>query len=226
MDLKVIILCLATVLLLSTSLTYGLKFLRKRNYLLGMEWLVVTLSTSNLLVYLLSQAQLPYSISFFCDAFSRAFGIPVIGIAGLMAVTHRYEPSKLVDIVFFGGSIAGTAVLVSADFMAKPLPYFYVLMWTAFSIYLAYFAYRLMRAGENRHALGVLVALVSGQAIASIYDFYKIPGDDEQMVFFTLALTTWSYMLVELYYAYGALERVEARHAGHRLHGIEKGRAA
>jgi len=210
MDLKFTILCLATVLLLATSLVYGVKFLRKQNYLLGLEWLVVTLSTSNLLIYLLSQAKLPYSISYFCDAFSRAFGIPVIATAGLMAVTHRYAPSKFLDIVFFAGSIAGTAFLVSADIMAKPLPYFYLFMWTAFSIYLAYFAYRLMRAGENRHALGVILALVSGQAIASIYDFYKIPGDEEQVIFFTLALTTWSYMLAQLYYAYGALERVEA----------------
>ncbi|HZW20287.1 hypothetical protein [Noviherbaspirillum sp.] len=210
MDLKFTILCLATVLLLATSLVYGVKFLRKQNYLLGLEWLVVTLSTSNLLIYLLSQAKLPYSISYFCDAFSRAFGIPVIATAGLMAVTHRYAPSKFLDIVFFAGSIAGTAFLVSADIMAKPLPYFYLFMWTAFSIYLAYFAYRLLRAGENRHALGVILALVSGQAIASIYDFYKIPGDEEQVIFFTLALTTWSYMLAQLYYAYGALERVEA----------------
>ena len=210
MDLKFTILCLATVLLLATSLVYGVKFLRKQNYLLGLEWLVVTLSTSNLLIYLLSQAKLPYSISYFCDAFSRAFGIPVIATAGLMAVTHRYAPSKFLDIVFFAGSIAGTAFLVSADIMAKPLPYFYLFMWTAFSIYLAYFAYRFLRAGENRHALGVILALVSGQAIASIYDFYKIPGDEEQVIFFTLALTTWSYMLAQLYYAYGALERVEA----------------
>lgn len=226
MDTKTIILCLATVLLLATSLIYGVKFLRMRNYLLGVEWLVVTLSTSNLLVYLLSGAQLPYKISFFCDAFSRGFGIPIIATAGLMAVTHRYEPSKLMDVVFFVGSVAGTAVLVSADFMAKPLPYFYVFMWTAFSIYLAYFAYRLMRVGENLHAMGVIVALVAGQAIASIYDFYKIPGDEEQVIFFTLALTTWSYMLTQLYYAYGALARAEPYHARDHLHGIEKGRVA
>lgn len=226
MDLKVIILCLATALLLATSLIYGVKFLRKRNYLLGLEWLVVTLSTSNLLIYLLSGAQLPYKISFFCDAFSRAFGIPVIAIAGLMAVTHRYQPSKLVDIVFFVGSIAGTAVLVSADFMAKTRPYFYVLMWTVYSIYLAYFANRLMRVGENRYAMGVIAAMVAGQVVASIYDFYKIPGDEEQVIFFTIALTTWSYMVVQLYYAYGALERAEPSRAEHHLHGIEKGRAA
>lgn len=210
MDFKAAILCVATLLLLATSLVYGVKFLRKQNYLLGLEWLVVTLSTSNLLVYLLSQAQLPYRISYFCDAFSRAFGIPVIATAGLMAVTHRYAPSKALDIVFFAASIAGTAFLVSADVMAKPLPYFYLVMWTAFSVYLAYFAYRLKRVGENGHALGVIVALVAGQAIASIYDFYRIPGDEEQVIFFTLALTTWSYMLAQLYYAYGALERVEA----------------
>lgn len=207
MDIKSTFLLIATVLLLTTSLIYGVKFLRKQNYLLGVEWLVITLSTSNLLVYLLSEAQLAYSISFFLDAFSRGFGIPVIAVAGLMAVTHRYEPSALTDVIWFVASIAGTFVLIGADFMSKPLPYFYVIMWTAFSIYLACFAYRLLRVGENRHAIGVIVALLAGQAIACIYDFHKIPGDEEQMIFFTLALTTWSYILVVLYYGYCALER-------------------
>ncbi|MCS0630521.1 hypothetical protein NX786_14370 [Telluria mixta] len=209
MELKNLILCLATVLLLATSLVYGVKFLRKRNYLLGVEWLVVTLSTSNLLIFLLSGAQIPYAISHFCDAFSRGFGIPVIGTLGLMAVTHRYRPSKLVDVLIFAGSAAGTAVLVYSDAVAGPLPYFYVLMWTVFSLYMMYFAYRLLRAGEQRHALIVIVGLVAGEAIACIYDFYRIPGDNDMAIFFTLALTTWAFNIVEMYYAYGALERAE-----------------
>jgi len=209
MDLKIVLLLLATVLLLTTSFIYGLKFLKVRNYLLGGEWLVVALSSANLLAHLLSGAQLPYEISMFCDAFSRGFGIPVIAVAGLMAVTHHYEPSKLTDILFFVLSIAATAVFVSADFLAKLLPYFYLLMWTAFSIYLAYFAYRLMRVGKNLHAIGVIVALILGQAIALMEEFFKIPGDEDKVIFFTLALTTWAYMGVQMYYSYFALERAE-----------------
>lgn len=211
MDTRIILLLLADVLLLTSSLVYGLKFLRKRNYLLGVEWLVVTVSTTNLLIYLLSEWQTAYDISFFLDAFSRGFGIPVIATAGLMAVTHGYKPSTRTDVLWFAASIAGTFVLVGADFMKKPLPYFYVLMWTAFSVYIAYFAWRLKRAGKGGHAAAVALGLVAGQVIACIYDFYRIPGDQDQMIFFTLALTTWAYSLAAMYYAYGALERAEAR---------------
>lgn len=211
MDLKIILLLLADLLLLSSSLVYGVKFLRKKNYLLGLEWLVVTVSTTHLLIYLLAEAQWAYDISFFLDAFSRGFGIPVIAVAGLMVLTHGYRPSGRTDVLFFIGAFAGTVVLVSADVVAKPLPYFYLLMWTLFSLYLAYFAWRLQRAGETGHAIGIAIALLSGQAIASIYDFYRIPGDEDQIVFLILALTVWAYSLAEMYYAYGALERAEAR---------------
>lgn len=209
MDTKTIILMLADVLLLVTSLICGFKFLKKRNVLLGIECWVVTVSTSNMLIYLLSGSKTSYSISFFLDAFSRGFGIPVIATAGLMAATHRYKPSKLTDIVWFLAAFGGTFVLVMADFVAKPLPYFYVIMWTAFSIYLAYFASRLLQIGAFSAALALLIALFGGQAIACIYDFYKIPGDTDKMIFFTLALTTWSYTLVAMYHAYCALMRKE-----------------
>ncbi|CAG2151299.1 hypothetical protein [Cupriavidus numazuensis] len=207
------ILCLSIATLVATSLIFGLKFLGKRNYLLGFEWLVVTFSASNFLLYFLGGVQFSYRISYFLDAFSRGFGIPVIATAGLLAVTHRYKPSILVDILFFAAAVAGTAVLVSADFVVEPKPYFYVAMWSAFSVYLAYFAWRLLRAGEGLHAFGVLAVLLTCQAIASIYDFYKIPGDDEHAIFYVLACLTWSFMCVVMYYAYGALERAEKSEA-------------
>ncbi len=163
MDLNFYILCLAVAVLVATSLIYGLKFLGKRNYLLGIEWLVVTFSGSNFLLYALGDAQLSYRISMFCDAFSRGFGIPVIAVAGLMAVTHRYRPAILVDVVFFMAAIAGTIVLVTADFAAQFKPYFYVAMWSAFSVYLAYFAWKLLNAGEGLHAFGVFMVLLTAR---------------------------------------------------------------
>jgi len=209
MEPKIILLLLADLLLLLSTLIYGVKFLRKGNVLLGLEWLVVTVSTSNLLVYLLTEAQAAYSISFFLDAFSRGFGIPIIATAGLMAVTHRYKPSTRTDVLWFVGAFSGTFVLVGADFVARALPYFYLLMWTGFSIYLGYFAWRLWRAGEGFHAAAVGLALVTSQAIATIYDFYRIPGDEDQVIFLILALTTWAYLTVATYHAYCALERAE-----------------
>jgi hypothetical protein len=205
-------LAVAGCLLVVSSLVYGLKFLKKRNYLLGFEWLIITCSASNFLIFLFTEKIFGYDISMFCDAFSRSVGIPVITIAGLMAVTHRYKPSLLADVAMFAGGFAAAAILLSADFVKPLKPYFYVLAWGVFSAYLAYFAKRLLDVGEKLQAINVIAVLVTGQVIACIYDFYTIPGDDEQhLLFFIFAATAWAYLCVGLYYAYGALERAEQK---------------
>ncbi|POA35834.1 MULTISPECIES: hypothetical protein [unclassified Pseudomonas] len=209
MDLRNAVLCIACFLLFASGLVYGVKFLKKRNYLLALEWFVVAFSATNFLVFFITGLKFAYLISYFCDAFSRAFGIPIITVLGLMAVTHTYKPSVRNDVMMFAGAIVGTLALISTTVLATLLPYYYVMMWVGFSIYLVYFALRLVSARETFHAIGVMLGMLASLAIACIYDFYKIPGDDTNVLlnFYVLALTTWAYLLVHLYYAYCALER-------------------
>lgn len=209
METRDVVALLTCVLLVVSGGTYGIKFLRKGNFLLGLEWLIVAFSGSNLLIFLLTQSQVSYGISFFLDAFSRGFGIPIVTVLGLMAVTHNFKPSKLKDAALFVITFASTFVMIKADFMAKPLPYFYVAMWAAYTVYLVYFISRLASAGEYLHALGVTVAGVAALFVACIYDFYPIPGDDSKAIFLSIALVTWSYMMIQLYYAFFALERAK-----------------
>ena len=210
MDLKSYGFLLGDAAMVLAGCVYGWKFFRKRNYLLGLEWLIVGLSGANFFVYFLTGSSFVYNISYFFDAFSRAFGFPVIATAGLMVVSHGYKPSILADVGYFVASFAGAVILVAADFIVPAKPWFYLVMWTAYSIYLTYFAWRLLRAGEKTHAIGLFLVMLSAQAIASIYDFFHIPGDDEQhTLFYVLALITWAYALAETYYAYCALERAE-----------------
>src|SRR5947208_2351159 len=105
MSLWLYLLIAADALLLLSSFVYGVKFLKKANYLLGLEWLVITVSTANLMLYLFTEKASLYNISFFLDQFSRAIGIPVITIAGLLAVTHRYKPSVVADVLMFAVGI-------------------------------------------------------------------------------------------------------------------------
>jgi len=209
MELKFYLYCLADLALITTSLIYGVKLLKKCNYLLGIEWLVVTFSASNIMLNALTGENVFYSIALFCDAFSRAAGVPVIAVAGMMAVTHRYKPSIFADVVYVVGALVVTVVVWGADFMVEIKPYFYLVMWSLFSVYLTYFAKRLLSVGEKFHAVSVILALVSAQIIASTYDFYHIPGDENHMVFYIFALLTWSYQSVSVYYAYCALERAQ-----------------
>lgn len=224
MEPKYYLYCLADFTLITASLIYGIKLLKKRNFLLGFEWLVVTFSATNLLTNALTGEKMFLNISFFCDAFSRTAGVPVIGIAGMMAVTHRYKPSMGADVMYVVGALAATVVVWTADFMVGPKPYFYLVMWSLFSVYVAYMIKKLLSAGEKRIAVCVTLALVAAQTIASIYDFYHIPGDDDHAVFYTIAMFVWAYQSVVFYYAYCALERAQEKelslNRGYALGGL------
>src|SRR5262249_20627340 len=156
---------------------YGVKFNKKGNYLVGYEWLILALSSSNALIYFATELPISFHVAHFFDAFSRAFGVPIVTTLGLMTLTHGYKPSIRRDVALFAASFAGTAILVNVPSIAPLLPYFYLLMWILFSIYLAYFAKRLLNAGQARQASALLFAMVLNLVIASIYDFYKIPGE-------------------------------------------------
>ena len=208
---QLISLCLADALLILAGIVYGVKFLRKRNYLCGIEWLIMATSGTNFFLWALFGWQVCYDAAHFFDAFSRSFGFPVVAVAGLMAVTHNYQPSRLADALYFLLGFAGAAVLVAADHspaFAVYKPPFYMLTCVVFLAYLAYFAVRLQTVGETLHAMGTVLVVASGLAIAIFYDYLPLPGDDaDRTLFYTAALSVWAFMLFELYCAYRALER-------------------
>jgi hypothetical protein len=210
LDLKTTLFLLSDLMLILSGYVYGWKFLQKRNYLLGFEWWIVGFSASNLFVFALTGTKLCYNISMFLDAFSRAFGFPVIAVVGTMVITHRYRPSTLTDVVIFGLSFAGAGVLMYVDAVQAAKPWFLLLMFAMFAVYLVYFGMRLLRVGERLNALNLLVVLLTCLAIAVLDDFYRLPGDDaDKTLFFTIAMAVWAYAICGYYYAYCALERAE-----------------
>lgn len=195
------------VLLMICGLSYGAAFLRRKNYLIGVEFLIVGISATNFTIFVATGWQGNYNAAMFLDAFSRGVGIPIIATLGLMAVTHNYKPSPASDVTLFLAGFAATAIYFLSSGLKEYLPYFYVLMWSAYTLYLAYFVWRLARAREPLHALATLLGGVAGLTIALRYDFFPIPGDDTKLVFMTFAFLTWSYSIVQSFYAYGALQR-------------------
>jgi len=182
-------------------------FTRRKNYLLGGEFLIVGISATNFTVFLVTGWLVNYNAAMFLDAFSRGVGIPIIATLGLMAVTHNYKPSLASDVLLFLAGFAAAAIYFMSNSFKEFLPYFYVVMWLAYTAYLVYFVWLLARAREVLHALATALAGVAGLTIALRYDFFPIPGDDTKMLFMTLAFLTWSYSIVQSFYAYGALQR-------------------
>lgn len=215
MDARSLILSLSCLVLALTVLVYGILFIRRhRNYLLGVEWLIVAVSATHMLLFNVFSWPLGYEVSMFLDAFSRGFGIPIITILGLMVVANDFKPSALVDVLVFAISIPAT-FLLRLEVFAGVLPYFYVAMAFLFAGYLIYFARLLLAYGERGQAFSVLLAMTGMLIIALIYDFYQIPGEATNVLlnFFNLALLTWAYLFASLYFAYGALARAKARAA-------------
>jgi hypothetical protein len=206
-ELRDVFALISCVLLVVCGLCYGAAFIRRKNYLLGVEFLIVGISASNFTTFIATGWQANYDVAIFLDAFSRGVGVPIIATLGLMAVTHNYKPSAGKDaLLFLAGFVAAALYFTSSSFK-ESLPYFYVFMWSGYTLYLAYFIWRLARAGEHLHALATSLGGLAGLTVALRYDFFPIPGDDTKMIFMTIAFLTWSYSIVQLFYAYGALQR-------------------
>ena len=79
--------------------------------------------------------------------------MPIVGTLGLMAVTHGYKPSPAKDFILFLAAFSVTAIYFLSTAFKPWLPYFYVLMWALYTLYLLYFIWCLVRAGEFLLAL-------------------------------------------------------------------------
>ncbi|MEU3447486.1 transporter [Streptomyces thermolilacinus] len=196
---------------------YGWRFIRRYgNYLLGLEWMVVATSGTNFLLWSLLGAESDsalYDLAYFFDAFSRSVGITLILILGLMKVTHRYKPSRLVDVTVFGVAIAAALFLrpfhdadLHTDRGAFWVAVFYVVVNLLTAVFLGYFAKRLWNAGARWPAVWTGLVTAAGTTIAITYDFFPLPFDDaNRTIFYTAALATWGTQGFVYFRAYRAL---------------------
>ncbi|MEU2253377.1 hypothetical protein ABZ540_09395 [Nocardia xishanensis] len=203
---------LADLCMLAAGFYYGVKFIRDRpNYLLGLEWLVIGVSGTNVVLLAatgVSHSSLSYHLMVFFDAFSRSFGMTLIIVLGMMAVSHGYRPSWIVEA---GAVAAAVAVGLNRALDVRPVglgwAIFYLVLNLAVALFMFAVAARLWQIGERRTAAWVFVSTALGAFVAVIYDFFPIPGDDaDHTLFYILAMSVWALMLVAYYHGYRALE--------------------
>lgn len=217
MSIKELLFAVADIWMVAVGFTYGIKFIRNyKNYLLGIEWIVVATSGTNFLIYGLIKAghdSPMYTFAYFLDAFSRSVGITLILVLGLMKVTHRYKPSAAVDIGAFAlAGIAGFVLSTYAEEIGMPGKIFYIVVNVLTTGFLIYFCKRLWEIGERRHAVWAGVATTCGFVIAATYDFVHIPGDDaEHTIFYIFALSTWGLQMFTYFRAYRAFDAYNKR---------------
>jgi hypothetical protein len=217
MSILELLFAVADIWMVAVGFTYGIKFIRNhKNYLLGIEWIVVATSGTNFLIYGLIKAghdSPMYAFAYFLDAFSRSTGITLILVLGLMKVTHRYKPSAMVDVAAFGlAAVAGFVLSQFAEEIGNPGKIFYIVVNVLTTIFLIYFVKRLWNINVRGHAVLAAVATACGFFIAAIYDFVHIPGDDaEHTIFYILALSTWGLQMFAYYRAYRMFDTYNKR---------------
>ncbi|GAB4009982.1 hypothetical protein [Nocardioides ultimimeridianus] len=219
--------------LMATTWTFGIKIWRTyRNQLLTLEYFVVAVSSTNFLLWSLLGAHTSsplYDLAYALDAFSRSFGITLILVIGLLAVTHGYKPPAWVKAGATALAVAGALIFgrMHSDHLVHDFPHlalavFYVVTNLLTTAFLAYFTMRLWQAGATR--IAVLTGLVTAAAtyVAVTYDFFPFSFDDAtRTIFYTIALTVWGCQAITYYYAYKAMREhreatttVSARTAG------------
>ncbi|MFI8975053.1 hypothetical protein ACIGO9_19360 [Nocardia asteroides] len=215
---RMILVLLADLAMVGAGFYYGIKLLRGfRNFLLGLEWVVMAVSGVNVL-YLaainVDHESLSYHAMVFFDAFSRSFGMTVILILGLMAVTHRYRPSWVVEALAI---VAGIAVGLNRALEPRAVEpswaVFYLVMNLAAALFVfVYLVPKLWRGGDLCNATWVALGAALGAFVAIIYDYFPIPGDDaDHTLFYIISLTIWALMIVTFSRGYLALERINAQ---------------
>jgi hypothetical protein len=210
---KVSLFIAADLWMVFAGLRYGWKFIGQYgNFLLGLEWLIVGTSGVNYLIWALlgaSEANPQSAGVHFLDSFSRAVGITLILVLGLMAATHRYKPPVAVDVAVFGLGIAAGAYLMrfgaGHDLHTGPAAA-YVVANALTTAFLAYLVHRLWSIGAKALAAWSGLATAAGLFVALTYDFFPLPFDDaDRTIFAICALTTWGTQLFVYFFAYRAL---------------------
>jgi hypothetical protein len=227
-SIRELLFAVADIWMIAVGFTYGVKFIRThKNYLLGIEWIIVATSGTNFLIYGLLKAghdSPMYGLAYFLDAFSRSIGITLILVLGLMKVTHRYKPPVAVDIGAFAlAAVVGFLLSQFANEIGTSGKIFYIVVNVLTTMFLIYFVKRLWNIGERKHAVWSAAATACGFVIAATYDFVHIPGDDaEHTIFYIFALSTWGLQMFAYYRAYQVFDahnkRVDARTASGSTH--------
>ena len=202
----------ADIWMIAIGFICGIKFIRTySNWLIGLEWIIMATSGTNFLIYGVTKAGADspmYHIAYFLDAFSRSIGFTVILVLGLLAVTHRYHPPRAVEVGAFAlAAVLGYFLSEFATEIGTPGKVFFLVMALGVSAFFVYYGQRLWALGEHTHAVWVWIATVLNVVVASIYDFWHIPGDDAaHTLFYILALFTWGLTMLVVYRSYVAFD--------------------
>ncbi len=209
MSARDLVMGIATLSLIFTGYYFGYRFLKLRNTLLGWEWIVLAFSASNVLLGTLLKNPSFEAVAFYCDAFSRGVGFPVIATLGFVELFRGRKFSWQFDVAAFSGGavFAWAARTVWAE--SQILQQFYMVVGQVFALCMLYFAVRLFAIRLVGHGVAVIAGLVALLAISLLEGgFFTFPGEETNVLFnwLTIAQFVWALVFAHYFFAYRAYE--------------------
>ncbi len=209
MSARDVLMVVSSLALTFTGFYFGRRFLRLDNRLLGWEWVVLGFSAANMALAGLTQQPLFEAVSYYCDAFSRGVGFPVIAVLGFVELFRGRKFSWQFDVVAFAGGavFAWAARTVWAE--SPALQQFYMVAGLTFNLCMVYFAVRLFAVRLVAHGVAIIVGLVALIGVSLLEGgFIAFPGEETNVLFnwLTVALLVWALVFAHYFFAYRAYE--------------------
>lgn len=205
--------------LVFTGYYFGFRFLKLGNRLLGWEWVVLAFSASNLLLGIVLQSAFFEGVAFFCDAFSRGVGFPVIATLGFVELFSGRKFSWQFDVAAFAGGavFAWAARTVWAE--SQALQQFYIVAGQVFTFCMLYFAFRLFAVRLVGHGIAIIVGLIALSGVSLLEaGVIAFPGEATNVLFnwLTIAMFVWALAFAQYFFAYRAYEAVAGKRTARR----------
>lgn len=200
---------IATLSLIFTGIYFGIRFLKLKNKLLGWEWIVLGFSASNILLGIVLQNEYFTAVGYFCDAFSRGIGFPVIATLGFVELFKGRKFSWQFDVAAFAGGAVFALAARTVWAESPTLQHFYLVVALPFDLCMLYFAARLFAVRLLGHGLAVLIGLVVLLCIGLLEGGYlAFPGEETNVLFnwLTIAQFVWALVFAQYFFAYRAYE--------------------
>ncbi|MCY4757130.1 hypothetical protein [Pelomonas aquatica] len=200
---------IATLSLIFTGIYFGIRFLKLKNQLLGWEWIVLGFSASNILLGILLQNASFTAVGFFCDAFSRGVGFPVIATLGFVELFKGRKFSWQFDVAAFAGGAAFALAARTVWLESPTLQQFYLVAGLPFNVCMLYFAARLFAVRLVGHGIAILAGLAALWGISLLEGGYiAFPGEETNVLFnwLTIAEFVWAVVFAQYFFAYRAYE--------------------
>ena len=206
--LRDLLLVIATIAL-AISMGIGMVTLFKRkNLILGAEWMVMFVSSCNIIVWSQTGNDWQWDLVWFLDAFSRVAGMNILLYLGFAQLTHNYRPSIRVDILLFVVIGILAACVMYVDVLIPARHYIFSAAHFVFLPLLVFLTYEMHRLEKTLLMVFMGFSTVT-MTISTVLIDFAVPTNNDTNVLFNkdfVSLVSWAFGYLVISRVYVAMD--------------------